>query len=514
MKSSLYLVPIALLCVILLINVEIQQAYAQATFTVITPTGGNLTSASDCSDISAGSDIIWLNCNSILYAISDSTNAVVANITSANIVRHESCVIGDCVIAHDNVGNDLIKYSLEGFTLLQTNVWSSPCDTDLELIYDTSGFIWQTCSSTDFIVQMNPNTFATNTVSQSLTAVCDSPNKVSYAPVDNIGVIHCQNGANPDTIVTFSRASSTSITILDTEVTTSGTIGVFIDGAHNTILAPDASNMFVWEYTDGGLLTLTQTIAGNTHDQCHLEPYSISASQELFSVCFGDVGVNTSIYGYMINSTEVFQIMSASIAYPEAGGMGLDLGDGTNSLPVWYISADTNDQRYIRIDGVRSLTDTDPEPPSPPDDGGDTAGVDCNDPANANILTCRLGGDGSLGGAGDFIVGDGSEGTGMSGIICAVGLVDCSEDDNMQTNGVGYILTVIALAVMVGVMWVASRGAIGDVPVWIWFIASLGIVGFATIAEWIDPTFLVLSIIVIVALATAKLRGIFGGDFK
>lgn len=48
-----FLIVIAIFCSLLLFSKDIQTVYAEATITVITPTGGGLVSTADCTDITA-----------------------------------------------------------------------------------------------------------------------------------------------------------------------------------------------------------------------------------------------------------------------------------------------------------------------------------------------------------------------------------------------------------------------------------------------------------------------------
>lgn len=146
--------------------------------------------------------------------------------------------------------------------------------------------------------------------------------------------------------------------------------------------------------------------------------------------------------------------------------------------------------------------------------GGGGSGIDCTLPENEFILICRLGSDGSLVGAGQFIVGNVNGTTGLTPIICATGIVDCVANPDMKTNGVGYLLVTIALAIIIGILWVASRGDLTSIPTFIWFIATLAVVGAFTLMDLIDATFLVITAIIVVALAAAKVRGLFGGEFR
>lgn len=524
-----FLIIIALFCSLLLFSKDIQTVYADVTITVITPTGGGILATNDCTDVTAGNNIIWLNCSDVskLFAIDDTTGQVLANITTSGALNNLLACLADtsCVLLNDPTANRITKYLYSGGLITQQSFWNSPCNSDAFFSYDSSGFIWITCSATDQVVRMNPTAMSTVVTSQALTSVpCTLPDHVSFSSeggvgTDGMGIIHCLNGASPDSISTFDLFSSSIIDILDTEITTSGTSGVMIDGQHRTIMAPSTSVMSVWSYVAStGAMTLEQTITGNTYDKCMIEPFGTSAL--VYVLCEAFVTPNTQITAFKINATgasAVEQVMNNAVTYNDANAIGLDIHDGTPSLPVWYISATNNNISILRIDGVRTLTSSDPTPPEPPEGGGGgggTGGVDCADPANANLVICRLGGNGTITSAGDFLIGDVDSGVGIVPIICSTGLIDCVTNPDMATNGAGLLITFVAIAVMVGILWVASRGDLGSVPFFIWIIGTLMIVGFFTIAGLIDVTFLMIAVVAIIALATAKLRGLFGGEFK
>lgn len=517
LDTHAYLVLIALAISFLLIGYDIQKVYAQAVITIITPTGGGFNPATaDCTDITAGNDVAWINCNDTakLYAIGDSTGIVLANITTSAAGNQLLACLADtsCVYLNDPTANRVSKYQLAGNNIALQGFWNSGCNSDSRFIYDTAGFIWLTCSATDQIIRMNPNTLATDTLA-STGATCVSPDFVSYSPLDNIGIVHCLNGGAADTIISFSRTSSTAISVLDTETTTTGTQGIFIDGAHNIILAPTTSVMSVWVYTAGGALTLSQSLTGQTIDQCHIEPYSVSLStQVLYAFCVAYSAPDTIMKAFLINSTGVFDIFSGASAFTDANAVGLDVHDGSSSLPVWYISSSTNNGKYIRIEGIRSLTTTTPTPAEPPAGGGTTTGIDCTLPENENILTCRLGGDGTIGGAGAFIVGDGSEGTGVSGILCSLGFVDCSVNDDVKTNGIGYLIFIAGIALMFGLFWMITKGHIGEIPTFIWIISILGLAGAFALFNIIDPVVFIITIVAVIALAVPKIISTVRGD--
>ena len=136
----------------------------------------------------------------------------------------------------------------------------------------------------------------------------------------------------------------------------------------------------------------------------------------------------------------------------------------------------------------------------------------CQQPENFNLLRCVLerGDTTPLVGASELI----DEST--STIICQLGLIACTNfvpnDPDTKTNGVGYIILVVALGILIGIFWVASRGDLGSIPTFLWFIATLAVIGTITAFDLIDATFLVISVIAIIALAVAKAKGIFGSS--
>lgn len=142
----------------------------------------------------------------------------------------------------------------------------------------------------------------------------------------------------------------------------------------------------------------------------------------------------------------------------------------------------------------------------------ETGGIDCSLAENENILICRLGGDGTLGSAGAFVVGNTTEGTGILGIGCSIGLVDCVSDPNPQTNGLGLLIFIASVFVVVG-MFFKSMGAQAtfQMPMYIWIVLLLGLSAFFTITGLIDPVFLILTVVGLIALGAPKIAGMIKG---
>ena len=125
--------------------------------------------------------------------------------------------------------------------------------------------------------------------------------------------------------------------------------------------------------------------------------------------------------------------------------------------------------------------------------------------ANPETLFCRLQ---SQGGA--FSGPTELLSTQFNTIAIQTGIIDGSNPD-IKTNGVGYLLLIIAIGIMIGIMWVASRGQLTEIPTFIWFIGIIALVASFTFMNMVDATILIIAIVVVVAFATAKARNVFGG---
>lgn len=224
-----------------------------------------------------------------------------------------------------------------------------------------------------------------------------------------------------------------------------------------------------------------------------------SANSGLSTILRG-IQVNDDRGEIYIQSTTTVAVMNltspSSLLYSFATG-------GDTSTPRDKTAVSIEYQQYATVyDTTMRIVQLDEVTPEPSTSGG----IDCNLPANFNILICRLGGDGTLGSAGAFVVGNISQGTGILGLGCSVGIVDCTEDDNPQTNGLGLLIFIASIFVIVG-MFYRSLGAKAtfQLPVFIWVVIIIALSAFFTITQLIDPIFLILSVIAVVALAVPKI---------
>jgi hypothetical protein len=139
---------------------------------------------------------------------------------------------------------------------------------------------------------------------------------------------------------------------------------------------------------------------------------------------------------------------------------------------------------------------------------GETGNDFCDQPENANILICVNGGDGTLGSAGAFIIGNTTNGTGVLGIGCSLGFVDCVSDPDPQTNGLGLLIFLASLLLIVGFFYATMGYGAFSIHPFIWVLIIIVDAAFFTLTGIIDPVFLILAIIAIIALAAPRLKDV------
>jgi hypothetical protein len=505
---------IEILCIIALVVIMMpsadyltKKAFADLSITIITPTGGGLAGTSDCMDITRGNGIIWHSCDNLIYAIDDTTNTVLANITKTRDPADNvlATVLGTSVIYHDQSVPSLQKFTYSGGSITETGTFTtSSCILNSNTMqYDTLGFIWLTCSSEDKIIRINPDTMTQSFLSQDLTDAvgleCDNPGFVSYSSF-GFGVIHCTLTNN---YVTFSYIGGDAvIVLLDDIADSSGEDDIMIDGNNDRFIVSRSDGINVFSYDGSGVITLSQSGLGNGagYGHCHMEPYS---NPEIFFACFVDSGTNTQIDIFKSNATQVYQLTNNIVTgFDSSIGIGFDIQD-----QVFLISSTLNNQRYIQITGYRTVDDN-PPPIDDEEEPNIIGGVDCNNPANENKLICRV--TDPIGGGGAFVVGNGT--SGLTGIMCNIGIVDCSTDTNPRTNGLGLLIFIGSLFVVISMFYLTMGKEAFVIPVYIWIVIILALSAFFTITGLIDPIFLILTVVGIIALAVPQIQKKFFGS--
>lgn len=256
----------------------------------------------------------------------------------------------------------------------------------------------------------------------------------------------------------------------------------------------NSGHLFVYDDNCTLLQTVNSTETGLSNDVRYVE----ASSSRIF---MQESGANGIISQMLLNSTghvvetdntTYFPLPAVSQTTYDSQFVQVTHGNmilfsGFNKL--WYTYTG-NDKRV----GILTY-DTTPE--------DDPTGSGCDDPANANKLICRLGGNetSDLG----RLIGDG-----ILDLGCEVVFVDCT-DDNPQTNGLGLLVFIASIFVIIGMFyWSIGREAF-HIPIFIWIVIIIALSAFFTITGIIDPIFLIISIIAVIALASPKIIGIVRG---
>ncbi len=476
-KTNVPLIIGAIACSLLLASLDIQKVYAEVTVTVVTPTGGSLGATSDCSDVAKTINYIWVNCNNVLYNLSPTTYAVVGSlaVTMSGSETMLGSISGNTVYISN--GGVINKYTWNGTGIQQSGSYSSCGSAGSIINYDSAGYIWFVCS-VDQVVRLNPFTMTASfdaDLTDGAGIECGSPQRVHYSPLDNIGVVRC---GTQNTMATFSIATSTTATMLDSDVGTIANNNLYIYGFLNTIVAMDGSNVESWTYDSGGITTLhTNIVIGN--DNCRSE---VSDQAESFMICIDDSGTSTAIHGIKTNATNTYEVLNTlQTGFDASAGIGKTYVSGEFS--TWYVASSLNNQRIIIISGLRETSST-PEPPDEGGTGGDTDGegnaIDgvCQ---NGTALEC-------VGGNTHGIITGGQPLQNTTSELCQ-GLGVCDPDnDDPQTNGTGIFLMLATGVLFSSILIVSAKKSnyeLSSLPKEIWLFLVIGVVGLAFYFHWI-----------------------------
>lgn len=81
----------------------------------------------------------------------------------------------------------------------------------------------------------------------------------------------------------------------------------------------------------------------------------------------------------------------------------------------------------------------------------------------------------------------------------------CPEGSDIRTNGGGYLVVVIMLGIMIVMFYLGSGGELGKIPTFVWVVGALSVLGAAVGIGFTDVVFFIIGILVIIALASAKI---------
>jgi len=295
---------------------------------------------------------------------------------------------------------------------------------------------------------------------------------------------------------------------------------MFVDGTKLVLTTNQATNNFqIWNLgasrvCQGSIATYTGT---NGRIQKFGSSYYVTAPStgkldQVSSACVdtGDVtsaqtGLTAStILGFQYSSSrgEYYVVDSAQISVMNASVPTTRIALYSTQSITTCNEAFTFSSEFEQIGygGTCSVSDSfkiiELEPTTPEEE---PSSAFCSTPGNENLLTCRLDtiGQSALGTASQTF------GNSTNDLFVQIGLVPAGSD--IKTNGVGYILVAVGLGLLIAVFFLASQGELGKIPTFVWVLGALVVVGMFAAFQIVDATFFIIAILIIIALASAKI---------
>lgn len=526
MKTTSLLIIASLLCSVLLFSFDIQRAFA-LTFETITTTGTQANDYCGASGIDA-SGHVWLVCattsadtgSELATYLQNGTQLAQISLTSNNpqqlayIFPAFASSETTCIIYASAQVDGFRKYCYSSSTssiTLQGEYIPSGCTVtqDGNFSYDINGLIWFTCAAEDLVMAFNPTTMTNRFTSPDLTDAigidCDGPEAIGFdytSTVVSVGivVIACDTVDNIVTAsIDYSTVPYTFGAFLDEETPASAygsaSDDITLDPFINRIIMSDAGGLDLYTYTNAGIISAsTQNVGTASAQNCFIDAFIISDTRIVG--CATQSGI---IDFFVSNSTGFFHTANYA-GFTFILNRQILNTFGTGSLWVAHQGGTNNSIQQFLLIGTSDI-EVEPAPPPAETPPNVIGGIDCDLPENANILICRLGGDDNFGGIGN------STGSGLLNIACNVIFVDCT-DTNPRTNGLGLLAFIASLFVIVGMFWYAIGKEAFHMPLFIWIVIVVALSAFFTITGWIDPIFLVLTIVAIIAMAVPKVVSI------
>lgn len=490
MRNS-YLIPIALLCCSLLLSIDVNRAFA-AGFTLVDYGGGQVPDS-----ITRQGSFIFVGsvASDNVKVFNANTQALVTTI--AGVTDPEALYIGTDATRVYSFDSDGALIEIDAVNHAVLRSLSPGCSGSTGTV--ANNFLY--CATAGEVVhKINLATMATAFSSTTLNAgatPCDTIQGLSYDSDSDIMFAGCNASNRVVSVEAF-----------------------LVSGTPDFAYAYTGARLLAWNEDNTNLLICSASVARQLVDYTQAVGFSgITTIGDATGTCNA-----TPHLTYHSNSNRFIMETAASTETLDF----IDASDGTQLYSQALSGASNAEQVFAYsneiVYGTRANTDdwfifdTSGIPLGSGGTPDDTTGLDCTLPENANILICRLGGDCDngtvLGCVGDTVLGNSTDDsdTGLIDVICGVGFIDCNANPDIKTNGIGYLLLAVALGIEIGILWVASRGDLRQIPTFIWFTATIAIIAALTLFNWIDGTMLVLGVIIAVALAAAKARGFFGGD--
>jgi hypothetical protein len=348
-----------------------------------------------------------------------------------------------------------------------------------DLIYDETNEILYYCTNDGF-GSVNTSTlvltplFTDTGTNGVLGCDLDIPNNTMVLSGD------AMNGASSYELETVSLSSFT--VQLGVNVVTDIFSGVCVDDVNSKYWAIDSSNARTKKYSSALALESTITV-GTTPRNCSINTDETGrrlyvANEGTNNISIVDIDANVVLTTPSVCDT----VTDKKIATHR-----------TSNTTHTFVTCNSNVNSIVIDDTVSEFVPTfDPSDPS------------CDNPANANLLRCVLGDD-ELTGVGEEV------GAGIADLACNVIFADCSSDTNPATNGIGLLIFIASIFVIVGMFYYAIGTEAFHMPIFLWIMIILALSAFFTLTGLIDPVFLVLAVVAVIALAVPKVIGVVRG---
>jgi len=378
------------------------------------------------------------------------------------------------------VTNDKI-YKLSQSLGIAGSLATGTADVIQKLYYDDTNDIMYFCTN-DVFGTVNVSTLALTTLytDSGANGILDCAFDIS----NNIVVFGCTACNSPSNYDVMTVSLSTFTVISGTTVTPTSTVyGVCVDDVNHYYWALQNSDALVRKF-DSSLNSLATVTVGTTPRNC-----SITTDDTARRLYVANEGTNT----ISIVDIDANTVLSSPSVCDTVADRRIDT-HRTSNQTYTFVTCNSNVNSVVIDDTVSEFVPTfDPDDPS------------CDNPANANLLRCRLAGGQDITGIGG-VVGDG-----FLDLGCNVIFADCSDDTNPATNGIGLLAFIASIFVIVGMFYFLMGRDAFQMHIFIWIVIIIALSAFFTISGLIDPVFLVLTIVAIIALAVPKLIGVVRG---
>jgi hypothetical protein len=459
--------------------VTVTFAGGTTTFDVAYAKEGIFTSNTDSTAYIIGANggvaYVWKKSGSGITENTITLNVTLTGSGSARAIEHIADTNAIFAVTNDKI------YRLSSSLGISGQLATGTATIIRSLVYDNTQNNLYYCTNDGYgeinTITLSPTTLYSDPQTNSvLGCAIDEANQFMYLSGSDIGAsFTCE-------AIKISLATHTQQDCVNGGASDSVFYSVCFDSSHNEIWVASSSFSRVLNYNS--TLDLKATVATSaTPRQCSISN-SDGANRVYFNIESNDnVSIIDTEADVLISSHLVCNI---GVTAPK-----MDTKRLFNTTNTYVTCPEATNSVLVDNTVSEELPEEDP--------------TSCDNPANANLLRCRLGEDGGIGGIGDSV------GEGVLLLGCNVIFVDCT-DENPQTNGLGLLAFIASIFVVIGMFYYSIGKDAFHMPIFIYIIIIVALSAFFTITGIIDPVFLVLSIVAIIALASPKIISVVRGS--